>query len=221
MPRLLLSLSLLMAFALQSSAFSVFMTGDSHVCSEIYPEKVAEILLAHEPDIEFAYWGKIGAGFYTFNDTPEYMQEIYDGHPDLLIVHLGTNDCYMKDFSKQKYKEDMEVFYANVREHFPRCRMVFVTPFFNKFKDGTVNHFNRDCADATLEFSATHPDTFVVDNNAAHGHEFLAAGHSLIRPDNVHLTEKGYELLAGQVGEAIVGNPDIWMPEEPAYEEPD
>lgn len=211
MKKIITLATFVMAFVLNASPYNIFMTGDSHICSNIYPETVGDILSEADPEIDFDYWGKVGAGFYTFNNSEEMMQHIYDAEPSILIVHLGTNDCYSPKFRPEKFLSDLEEFYGNVSERFPDCKMVFVTPFFNKFKNGKLNEQNRKCADAYLEFAENHKNAYVIDNNATHGMYFLEGGKSLIRPDNVHLTAEGYKQLGEQVGSALLSIEDLWL----------
>lgn len=211
------------------------MTGDSHVSGKIYPREVGRILEEAKPSVIFNTWGKGGAGFYTFNDTPAYMDSIYNADPDILIVHLGTNDSYARSFNEERFVNNMTTFYNNVHSRLPNCKIVFVSPFYNKNRQkGTttnytvknkkgksvqkskkipgawqVNHNTRLCSDAILNFVKDHPNTFIVDNNAEHGMEFLE-GDNLIREDYVHLTIAGYELLGQQVAESLLNIPELW-----------
>lgn len=198
--------------------WNVFMAGDSHVCSRIYPEGVEKIICREEPDIHFSYYGKIGAGFYTYNDSPALMEEVYDTHPDILIVHLGTNDSFIANFKKNAFLNNVGIFYDNVTSRLPECKIVFVTPFYNKLHGSKIpNKSTRKCSDALLEFSASHGNTYVIDNNASHGMYFLNHHAEMMRRDNVHLTVEGYEELARQVGDALVELEDLWIIEEPPY----
>lgn len=210
-------LLLVMTAGISGHSFNIFMTGDSHVCSKVYPERVGDILVDADPEIDFSYWGKIGASIETFNDTHELMQHVYDSRPDILIVHLGTNDSYAKTFHREWFTDNLSTFYSNVKDKFPSCLMVFVTPFYNRLKDHTLNTNTRLCADACLDFADTHADFFVVDNNADYGMHFLDGGSRLIRSDNVHLTHEGYEELGDQVGQGIIDIEELWLIGEEPY----
>lgn len=203
---------------MQAFSWNVFMAGDSHVCSRIYPEEVEKILCREEADISFSYYGKIGAGFYTYNDSPAMMEEIYEADPDILIVHLGTNDSFTKRFNRREFLSNVEKFYDNVVSRHPECKIVFITPFYNKLKGSKkANRSTRQCADAYLEFAGNHGNVYVIDNNADHGMFFLDHKDRMMRNDCVHLTEKGYEELGRQVGRALAELEDLWIIEEPPY----
>ncbi|MCH5225811.1 MAG: SGNH/GDSL hydrolase family protein [Muribaculaceae bacterium] len=200
------------------------MTGDSHVFAKVYPNKMEEILREKYPQMEFGWWAKNGICFYSFNSTPEYYDSIFAFRPEILIVHLGTNGAYANNFSRHAFRAEMEKFYSTLTEELPDVKVVFVTPFTNKKrkkrKKGRwhVNYKNRDVADEIIAFVADHPATFVVDNNKEVGMGFLK-NRELIRPDNVHLTEKGYERLATMVAPQILEFKGLWPVENEQTEE--
>lgn len=191
------------------------MTGDSHVFAKIYPQKTEEIIRSQHKDINFSYWAKNGICFYSFNSNPEYFDSIFAFQPDILIVHLGTNGAYDNAFTRQSFRKEMETFYSTLTDSCHDVKVVFVTPFTNKKrkyrKKGKwfINHKNRDVADEIVSFVTDHPNTFVVDNNAENGMMFLQK-RGLIRPDNVHLTEAGYNILGEQVGNHILEIEELW-----------
>lgn len=198
-----------------ADAQKVFMTGDSHVFSKIYPNIVEEILRRENPDMKFCWWAKNGICFYSFNTKPEYYDSIFTFHPDILIVHLGTNGAYANNFTRKAFRVEMEKFYSTLTSKLPEVKVVFVTPFTNKKrktkKKGRwmVNYKNREAADEIMSFVNDHPSTYVVDNNADAGTSYLKSP-ALIRPDNVHLTEKGYGMLARQVAPKILELKELW-----------
>lgn len=213
-----LTLILITVVASTSSlkAQKVFMTGDSHVYAKIYPEKVEQILRTAHPDIEFSNWAKNGICFYSFNSNPEYYDSIFAFKPDILIVHLGTNGAYDNSFTRTTFRQEMETFYSTLTDSLPEVKVTFITPFTNKKRKNRkkgrwhVNNKNRDVADEIIEFVKDHPGTYVIDNNAEVGMRFLK-DPALIRPDNVHLTEAGYNVLGEQVGTALLEIDNLWV----------
>ena len=203
----------------------VFMTGDSHVNSKIYPHKVEEILRGQHPDIDFGWWAKNGICFYSFKFNPEYYDSIFAFQPDILIVHLGTNGAYDTNFTKASFRQELTAFYDAVTDTLPDVKIVFVTPFTNKRrkykKKGSwrINYKNRDVADEIVAFVASHPDTYVIDNNAEAGMKFLKS-KGLIRKDNVHLTERGYQELGEEVGTEILNIQSLWPGSDKATTNP-
>ena len=210
-------LALFLIITIETAVFGqkIFMTGDSHVFSKIYPEKVESVLRSQYPDMEFAWWAKNGICFYSFNSNPEYFDSIVKFHPEILIVHLGTNDAYGNNFTRKAFRDEMEKFYSTLTGSLTGIKVVFVTPFTNKKrkyrKKGKwrINYKNRDVSEEIISFVADHSDTFVIDNNKEVGMAFLNS-KSLIRPDNVHLTAAGYDVLGEQVGKEILEIGELW-----------
>lgn len=200
----------------------IFITGDSHVSAKVYPQEVKKIVEKAVPGSSVTFWGKGSAGFYTFNDTPSYMDSIYKAKPDILVVHLGTNGCYNVPLDAQKTLNDIQIFYNNVRQTLPDCKIVFVTPFYNKNREilstsgkekkygpWKINEKTRGVSDIIAAFVKDSKNTFLIDNNADAGTVFLDSP-GLIRQDNIHLTVKGYELLGRQVAEKLLQLSDLW-----------
>ena len=187
------------ASLLPALAQRVFMVGDSHVAGKIYPEVVEENLKSEVDGVEFSYWGKNGARFDTFNKNPEYMNRIYEARPDILVVHLGTNDSYAQEFQKKWFDANITKFYENVMSRLPNCKIIFVTPFINKLRaHRDPNESTIVCSEAIVDFASQHPNCYVANNNADYGDAFIS-NPELIRQDNVHLSLEGYESLGLQV----------------------
>lgn len=216
-------LVLILGLCMPGFAQKIFLTGDSHVSAKVYPEEVKAIIEKAKPASKVSYWGKASAGFYTFNENPAYMQHIFDAAPEILIVHLGTNGCYNVPFDREKTISDIDTFYKKIREKLPDCKIVFITPFYNKNRDVTsingkektygpwkANEKTRYVSDTIIELADELPNTFVIDNNNDAGTVFID-NKSLIKPDNIHLTIKGYELLGRQVAEKLLETDELWQ----------
>lgn len=194
------------------------MIGDSHVAGKYYPHTVDSLLSAAVDSCQFCYFGINGASFATYC-KPENLDTVFRRRPEVLIVHLGTNDSYARRFNSETFLQNMDGFYRAVHDSLPEVRMVFVTPFVNKLKTSVrakkkkrrrtvwnVNPNTRPCSDAMIQFCREHPnDTFIIDHNADHGMDFLNNG--LIRRDFVHLTVPGYVWLGSQIAEQLLALP--------------
>lgn len=208
-------------FAICGRAETIMMVGDSHVAGKTYPRTVESVISPQIDTCQFSFFGINGASFPTFC-KPENLDTIFAIHPDILIVHLGTNDSYSRKFNPEVMRQNMTRFYGLVHDSLPEVKMVFVTPFVNKFKRTIrsknkkrrmvweVNDNTCTCADVIEKFCDEHPDdTRVINHNASHGREFLTNG--LINPrDFVHLTAQGYALLGTQVAEEFLNLPDLF-----------
>lgn len=192
------------------------MIGDSHVFGKFYPKTTEEVIKKSQPSTDFSYWGKNGICFYSLNSHPEYLDSLYAFVPDIVIIHLGTNGAYASNFTRKAFRKEIETFFESFRDSLPDCKVVFVTPFTNKRRKykkrgrWLINNRNRDAADELIEFVNSHPNTYIVDNNAEVGMKFIRS-RNLIRRDNVHLTPEGYCELGTMVANDILAIPDLWQ----------
>lgn len=197
----------LVVSALAGWSQRVHMIGDSHVAGKLYPERVGEILKREYPDLTFSFFGKNGARFDTYNNTPGYMKAIIDKKPEVLIAALGGNDSYTDHYRQSFILEQITKFYDTIHEALPDCLIIFVTPFYNWYKTRggkrIINESTGMIADDIVDFAETHPNCFVVDNNADVDLDF-AYNDNIIRNDGVHLTREGYEIYARMIAQSII-----------------
>ena len=193
------------------SAQNIYMMGDSHVGSKVYPNKVEEMIRSKYPDIKFTYWFKNGLFFSNFSSNPNYYSKISDFKTDILVLNMGTNEAYTEKFSPENFRKHLSSFYEGLIKRMPYIKVVFVTPFTNKLKvkgKFKVNENNSLASDEILSFVADHPDTYAIDINEEAGTSFIDTP-GLIR-DNVHLTLEGYRILGERVGEDLLDIPELW-----------
>lgn len=185
---------------------NIYMIGDSHVGSKLYPKKIEEVIAKKYPDIKFGYTWKNGLRFSTYSTTSDIVRAVKNFKPDILIVNLGTNEAYTDRFSATKLQKGIEAFYTAVKAKFPDIKIVFITPYTNKLKlkdSVKVNETNRAAADEIVKFVKSHPeDTYVVDVNKIVGTKYIDSP-KLIR-DGVHLTVEGYKDLGQIVGQSML-----------------
>lgn len=199
-----------MAGIASTKAHNIYMMGDSHVGSKLYPNKVEQMIRTKYPDIKFTYSYKNGLRFSHFNSNPEFYNKIASSNTDILILNLGTNEAYTNRFSSSNFKKHLEAFYSGLIKKMPDIKVVFVTPYTNVLKlKGTaqVNENNRLAADLLKEFVTTHPNTYVVDINEEVGSTFIDTPK--LNRDKVHLSAEGYKMLGTMVGEDILKIPNL------------
>lgn len=192
-------------------AQKIYMMGDSHVGSKIYPNKIEEVIKAKYPNIQFTYWHKNGLRFSNFSSNPEYYSKISSFKTNILILNLGTNEAYTNRFSSKNFQKNLDSFYTGLIKKMPDIKVVFITPYTNKLKANgtyTVNENNRQASDIIVEFVKSHPNTYVVDINAKAGTKFIDSPK--LNRDKVHLTVEGYKMLGQEAGEDILKLDGLW-----------
>ena len=153
------------------------MIGDSHVAGKIYPQTVDSILKFNRVECDFHFRGINGATLSTFCKN-ENIDSIIACHPDIIIVHLGTNDSYSRNFNKEQFRRNLTHFYDGIHANLPSVQFVFITPFVNKLKRYNrrkkqyIREINRNtvlCAEEIDHFCGEHLDTWCINHNALHG----------------------------------------------------
>ena len=190
------------------AAIKVFLLGDSYVEGDIFPKQVSSTLKSGNSGISFSYSGKRGASFFTYNKHPELLQDAISYQPNVLIVHLGTNDSYFANFDAKTFTTNVTTFYKAVNKALPSCKIVFVTPIKNKLKNNSINESTGKCADALVSFANSHTGCFSININKTNGMDFINKG--FLASDNVHLSGQGYTYLGTLVGKALLNISDLW-----------
>lgn len=207
-----LALAVSLMFTLGAGAQRIALVGDSHVALKTYPQTLERILGEEVPGAGFESLGIGGAGFYTYVDKPANMKRIYALRPEILIVALGTNDCNNWYYSADKLRQRATRLYNGVKEQYPDCKVVFVTPFCFKTKvvrgkDLEINPNVGATADVLNEMARELPDVWTIDLMAEHGMDFLDG--DLMMKDFIHLTKPGYEHLARLVADGLLTQPGL------------
>lgn len=201
----------ILILSIPMAAQKIYMVGDSHVGSKIYPKNIESTIKTKYPNAQLSYSYKNGLRFSTFESTSDIVRALVGFKPDIVVTNLGTNEAYTNRFSASKLKKGMESFYAFLKKKLPDVKLVLVTPYTNKLKlNGKfeTNNNNRLAADEIIKFAKDHPDVYVVDANMEFGTKFIDSP-KLIR-DNVHLKVPGYEMLGKKVGEEMLAIPALW-----------
>jgi lysophospholipase L1-like esterase len=90
-----------------------------------------------QPGILYHSIGINGAKYADYS-SDIYIRRLATLKPSLLIVSLGTNESFARNFSVEEFSGQVETFLALVRKHLPQAAVLIVTPP-ECFKRTTVN----------------------------------------------------------------------------------
>ncbi len=126
--------------------------------------------------------------------------------PDLVIISLGTNDCYGSKWDSLEFEQNLLTFAENIRKELPGVALIFTTPpdHYRKRK-----HLNTDIPTAcnVIRRVAKKEQAAVWDLYAIMG------GPNSIRDwmeyniairDKIHFNKEGYQLQGDLLFEAII-----------------
>lgn len=129
--------------------------------------------------------------------------------PDLIIISLGTNNCFGGNYRSDSFKETAERFIRKVRENYPGTAILLTTPMEGCRRARRTYTVNKNVADVAEVLG-----TIASDNGLALWDFYAAAGGSnsssvwhgrkLMQADRLHLTEDGYALQGDMLYDALV-----------------
>ena len=124
----------------------------------------------------------IGGEFFfpPLSDSPDAFQ------PDYITVAYGTNDLVHVDGSR--FNEDVELFFSNLRRHYPNAKIACITPIWRATFDGannfdTIENLEKRMAAAVANI----PGVKVVC-----GYDFVPHDTALLSDLSTHPNDAGF-----------------------------
>ncbi len=146
--------------------------------------------------------GVNGSMYVNYTD-PDYVRQLALLEPSLLIVSLGTNETFGKNFSGTDFGEQIRDFLSLVKTYLPGTAIVLTTPAgcykssWHKRKRVFVRNANTEVAAKTIAAVATEEGVACWDLFAATGGQDSYKSwykHNLMGKDRIHFTREGYEV---------------------------
>ncbi len=146
--------------------------------------------------------GVNGSMFVNYTD-PDYMRQLALLAPSLLIVSLGTNETFGRNFSCAEFGGQIRAFLSLVKEYLPETAIMLTTPAecykstWVKRKRVYIRNANTELAAKTIAEVAQEEGIACWDLFAATGgkdsHKNWFKNH-LMGKDRIHFTREGYEM---------------------------
>ncbi len=144
-----------------------------------------------------------GNSFQAMLRNPQVVYQAAQLAPDLILISLGTNDSFGRNFSADQISGQLTRLIALCRQAAPGSALLLTTPMecFSRLRSGRkiisrLNPNSEKVREVILE-TARREGIAYWDFYAAAGGEGAMArwnGAGLSRPDKVHLTVDGYRL---------------------------
>ena len=155
------------------------------------------------------------------------MEKVAQKNPDLIILSFGTNECHGMGYREAQHREQLENFYAMLKETCPDAVIMMTTPPGDYLTTRSVKYVRRGsgkkrrkvtrsvsrvnpmsvrCAAELESFGEEHGLPVWDLNTIAGGDDAQRnwKSASLMRPDRIHFTPEGYTLQGRLLGEAIL-----------------
>jgi lysophospholipase L1-like esterase len=143
------------------------------------------------------------SSYLRCNLFAEHIKEI---NPDMVIISLGTNDAYVKNFDDNDFKMKYDTLLTTIKAQLPNAAIILTTPGDNYRYRRYVNRSNQKAADAihsiAKEMNFTVWDFYEVMGGLQSISSWYRAG--LTARDRLHYSISGYELQANLFFDAFL-----------------
>lgn len=127
-------------------------------------------------------------------------------NPDLVILSLGTNEAYDKDFSKLKHEFELKDLIYQIRDISPKAAIILTTPN-DHLKDGNNNNNHIQLVRNNIlkigsDFQLSIWDFYSIMGGESSIHEWHKKG--LTGEDKLHFKRIGYETQGELFAKALI-----------------
>ena len=162
------------------------------------------------PGIVYHAIGVNGASVTSYLDSENFEEELHLLNPDLVIFAIGINDAVSKDFTKESFCQNYNALIEKIERVNPDCAYIFVTnnDSFRKVsrRRYQVNTNGVIARQAFYWLAEKHQggvwDLFSLMGGLRSVQRWQTSG--LARPDKVHFTKEGYQLLGDMFYNALI-----------------
>ena len=188
----------------------VLHIGDSHIKAGIFSQQFMEKLNGYYARqyngnlfFNFQWFCKIGTKYSDYNELAELDAQLINEQPDLVIISLGTNDAFSGS-TKINFYQKIDHLIIKIKKLSPESAILITTPSDALKYDRTKGAYIalpelKNVVNIIIKYSDEHTIAY-WDLYGIMGGEYSMNSwfqKKLSRPDRVHFTDKGYEILAG------------------------
>ncbi|MDR3267225.1 MAG: GDSL-type esterase/lipase family protein [Tannerella sp.] len=158
--------------------------------------------------------GVNGARYIDFTNR-KYIRQLSLLNPALIIVSLGTNETFGKNFSKPEFERQVDSFVSLINEELPNTSILLTTPaetykrLRNKQKRSYVKNENTEKAtDVITSYTSIKGiacwDLFAVSGGSNSCKNWFQTG--MFANDRIHFTQKGYDEQGKLLYKALINS---------------
>lgn len=150
----------------------------------------------NKPDITYHSIGVNGSGFETFSHSINYLPILKALKPDLVIISLGTNDCYLQNVDTVKLKQEIAEMIASIRTSCVGSCILLTTPgdhlLHKKYFNGQLIATSIAIKSVANENGCLYWDFWEIMGGLGSSKRWYQRG--LMYKDIIHLSKEGYRL---------------------------
>ena len=173
-----------------------------------YPRKTAEILEKEQPG-KYAFFNRGISGNRTKNLLMRYRRHFVKMRPDVVTVMIGINDVWRKydrndPTTPEQYEANLVKLFTGIKQD-TGAKIIVLSPYLTSGTDGKWNVMRGDVdifIEVCKKVAEKYADKYIyTDGPMNEANEKYP--HEQISQDGVHPAEKGQEILATLLSEAI------------------
>ena len=159
-----------------------------------------------EPGIVFHNLGINGAATSSFLRCNLLSQQLATIKPDLVILGLGINDAYGRNFSQSAYEHNYDLLVKEIRKANPNVSIIYTTNNDSYIRRRYLNR-NGIKVQESMKRLAKNQNTALWDMFEVMGglnSIVLWQRYGLAKNDRIHFTRPGYILMGDLIFDAII-----------------
>lgn len=174
-------------------------------CMPLFVPVDSSTVTHNKPGLNFTAFAVNGKSFRYFADNKLVKKHSSDLHPELVIISLGTNDLFGKEYDREYIRGAVIDLIASVRYASPKVSILLTLPADSYVKKRRTNPFlkmiNDELRYLATEFNCAYWDPVPVFGG--YGIMNVWYKRKLCGRDRIHLTRDGYSLFARKLFEAF------------------
>lgn len=168
-----------------------------------------------ESRVSYIAAGTNGARFVSLDRCEDWFSELALYPSDLIILAIGTNDAYVRDFNGELFEERYRFWIERIQLEHPKTAILLVVPndayYKNKFANPATSRQRDIIMKLASEYQTAVWDLYSLMGGLGSSNTWLQAG--LMHTDRLHFSITGYEVLADLLMEAFLKNWQMSFPE--------
>ncbi len=160
------------------------------------------------PGIIYNAIGINGAHYFEYAAGSLFIEQLSSLQTDLFIFSMGINEAYDKNFTADKFYQQIDSLIQQVRANNPQAVFLLTTPAESWKKSGKqrIPHPSIEIARNTIvKYAEDHQmaywDLFAITGGKGSARSWTK--NALFSRDGVHFTKEGYEYQGELLGEAV------------------
>lgn len=158
--------------------------------------------------------GTNGARFLSLDRCDDWFTELAMYPSDLIILAIGTNDAYVRNFNEELFEERYRTWIERIQREHPDTAILLIVPndayYKNKFANPATSRQRDIIMNLAKEYQTAVWDLYSLMGGLGSSNTWLEAG--LMHTDRLHFSIIGYEVLADLLLEALLKNWQITYP---------